>query len=75
MPELLGLPGGAPPAPLADGVRPFRIPFSLRAEGGRLLCALPELPGRGVGVLGRPLTPGRGVGDLRVGLRPAGPAM
>ena len=48
-----------------------RLPFSFRAEGGRLLCAEPLL-GRGVGVLGRPFAPGRGVGVLRVGLRAAG---
>lgn len=70
IPELLGgrafglTPPGRPP------VRPL---FSLRADGGRRLCAEPEEPGRGVGVFGRPLAPGRGVGDLRVGLRPEGP--
>ena len=49
----------------------LRLPFSLRALGGRLLCA-ELLLGRGVGVLGRPLEPGRGVGVLRVGLRAEG---
>mmetsp|Transcript_50350 Transcript_50350/g.100270 ORF Transcript_50350/g.100270 Transcript_50350/m.100270 type:complete len:282 (-) Transcript_50350:465-1310(-) len=66
--------GRALPMPVA-GRAPFvwllRLPFSLRAEGGRLLWAA-LADGRGVGVFGRPLLPGRGVGVLRVGLRAAG---
>jgi len=78
--------GRALPIPVADGCRALpcmpgalpgrwltRLPFSLRALGGRLLCA-ELLLGRGVGVFGRPFAPGRGVGVLRVGLRDAGPA-
>ena len=67
--------GGAPLAGRALTC-PLRLPFSLRAEGGRLLAAteLDEGP-RGVGVFGRPLAPGRGVGVLRVGERPAGPLL
>lgn len=49
----------------------LRLPFSLRAEGGRRRGAEFD-PGRGVGVFGRPFAPGRGVGVLRVGDRPAG---
>jgi hypothetical protein len=63
--------GRALPIPALEGRIAFeRLPFSLRALGGRLLGGRPLLPGRGVGVFGRPLLPGRGVGVLRVGLRP-----
>jgi len=61
------------PAPLPGrGAPTLRLPFSLRADGGRLFLFACELDGRGVGVFGRPLLPGRGVGVLRVGLRAAG---
>jgi hypothetical protein len=66
--------GGRCTPPLAPGALPGRWPlrllgFSLRADGGRLLCA-ELLLGRGVGVFGRPLEPGLGVGVLRALLIP-----
>ena len=77
IPALLALGGRVTPDAPPDS-RPFmwlvRLPFSFLAEGGRRRGA-ELLPGRGVGVFGRPLAPGRGVGVFRVGLRPLGPPL
>lgn len=65
----------------ADGLSLRGVPPA-RADGGRrggvmllrLCLGVGDLPERGVGVFGRPLTPGRGVGVFRGPDRPEGPA-